>query len=240
MRIFITGSNRGIGLEFAKQYLERGERVFASCRNPINANELQHLWKTYISQLTILPLDVTNEEAIKAATQTVKSHTDGIDLLINNAGIGTRELSIDENDKLSTFGKLDHKKLLNMIEVNAIAPVMVTQQFHDLLLKGNNPKVINISSIQGSIDHNSSGGSYGYKASKAALNMYSKTLANDLLPEKIYTMMFHPGWVQTDMGGQSASLTPEESVSNMIDLIDGFGKAQTGRFFNYNGKELEW
>lgn len=240
MRIFITGSNRGIGLEFVKQYLNRGDRVFASCRNPINAKELQRLWKTYVNQLTLLPLDVTKPEAIKSAVQTVKSHTDGIDLLINNAGIGTRELSSDENDKISTFGKLNTRKLLNMMEINAFAPIMVTQQFHELLKNGEHPRVINISSIQGSINHNSTGGNYGYKSSKAALNMLSRTLAHDLLPDKIYTVMFHPGWVQTDMGGPSATLTTEESVSSMIDLIDGFGKAQAGRFFNYNGKELEW
>ncbi|HKJ30948.1 MAG TPA: SDR family oxidoreductase [Balneolales bacterium] len=240
MRIFITGSNRGIGLEFVKQYLKRGDRIFASCRNPINAKQLQKLWKIYVNQLTILPLDVRNPEAIQAAVKTVKSHTDGIDLLINNAGIGTRELSEAENGKISTFGKLDQKKLLHMLEVNAVAPVIVTQHFSELLKKGKHPRVINISSIQGSIDHNSTGGSYGYKASKAALNMYSRTLAYDLLPDNIYTVMFHPGWVQTDMGGKHASLTPEESVSSMIDLIDGFGKAQAGRFFNYNGKELNW
>ncbi len=240
MNIFITGTNRGIGLEFVKRYLERGDKVFAACRNPINASELQKLRNSYLDQLIILPVDVTNQKSITAAFTTVEKHVEHLDLLINNAGMGTRVMSENEYNKYSKFEYLNAQAIEKMFQVNALGPLMIVQSLLPLLRKKKKAKIINISSLMGSIGHNSSGGQYAYKSSKAALNMLTRTLSFDLMATGIVTVTVHPGWVRTDMGGPNATLSVKESVSSLMSLIDGFGKAQSGRFFNYNGQELEW
>ncbi len=240
MNIFITGTNRGIGLEFVKRYLERGDKVFAACRNPINAHDLQKLRNNYLDQLIILPFDVTSQKSITAAFITVEKHVEHLDLLINNAGMGTREMPEKEYKQYSKLKDLNAGALEKMFRVNALGPLMTVQSLLPLLQKTKKSKIINITSLMGSIGRNSSGGQYGYKASKAALNMLNRTLSFDLMGTGVITVAVHPGWVRTDMGGPSATLSINESVSNLMRLIDGFGKAQSGRFFNYNGQELEW
>lgn len=240
MNIFITGSNRGLGLEFVKKYVEREDRVFASCRNPVNASDLQKLRNNFPDQLTILPLDVANPKSAIAARTTVEQHVDHLDLLINNAGMGTRQLSEEEYNQYSRIEDLNSRALDKMFQVNSFGPIIVAKSLLPLLSKAKNSKIINISSLMGSVKRNSSGGEYAYKASKAALNMLTRTLSFDVLPMGIIAVAVSPGWVRTDMGGPSATFSIQESVSNLIHLIDGLGKAQSGRFFNYNGQELDW
>jgi NAD(P)-dependent dehydrogenase (short-subunit alcohol dehydrogenase family) len=231
MRIAITGASRGIGLEFARQYLNRGERVFATCRQPDRADGLQALAGQAPGRLTLLPLDVTRADSIEAAFSAIEAGVEGIDLLINNAGIYYRG---------ERPGTLDAGKMLDAFAVNSIAPVMVAQRALGLLKRGEQPKIVNITSQMGSLARKRGGRDYSYCASKAALNMLSKALAFDLRASGITVVMMHPGWVQTDMGGQGAPLTPEEAIRGMVNIIDGLTPDDTARFLQWDGKELPW
>jgi NAD(P)-dependent dehydrogenase (short-subunit alcohol dehydrogenase family) len=229
-RIFITGANRGLGLEFTRRYLERSEQVFAACREPDKAAELDKLKTDHPGQLTILKMEVTNREEIDAAAKTVADAVDGLDLLINNAGIG----------QTSQFGSLEAEEIREVLEVNAIAPVIIAQAFAGLLRKGNSPKLVNISSGLGSIANTRGSGRYSYKASKAALNMLSRMMANEFKSDGIIVIPMHPGWVQTDMGGPNAHLTIPDSIERMLKVIDGLTIEDTGRFWDMDCNELPW
>jgi NAD(P)-dependent dehydrogenase (short-subunit alcohol dehydrogenase family) len=159
----------------------------------------------------------------------VRAHTDALDLLVNNAGI-----LIDDDE----LGSLTFDNLLYILRVNAVAPVLVAQRYLDLLQHGRDPKIVGITSEHGSITSKPDGGPYGYSASKAALNMFMRTLAFDL--HGIATFVIDPGWVRTDMGGRGASLSPARSVSGMISIIDEVGILDTGRFFRWDGEEEPW
>lgn len=231
MRIFITGTNRGIGLELVRRYLERDNRVFAACRKPDEADELQKLNPKYSNQLTIIKLEVTSQEEIEAAGQVVEGAADGLDLLINNAGMAI------SGEKL---GDLSSDAVLHVFSVNAVAPLMIAKRFCDLLAAGDDPKLINVSSQLGSLARKTDGGRYSYTSSKAALNMFTRALAFDLKPQGITTVTIHPGWVQTDMGGENAPITVQESCEGILQLIDGLALDDSGRFLNWEGEELPW
>ncbi len=225
-RILITGSNRGLGLEFVRQYLARGEQVFAACRAPQQASALQQLQTQHPDSLMLLPLEVTDQASINTAAQTVGA----LDILINNAAI------LNRGDR---FGQLNAAEMLPVFEINTIAPVMVAQTFVPALKAGNNPRLINISSSMGSITQ-ASGGDISYSASKAALNMFTHALSDALRREDITAIALDPGWVQTDMGGPSASLTPPESIGEMLKVIDGLTAQDAGRFLRYTGATVPW
>ena len=231
MRIFITGTNRGIGLELVSRYLERGDQVFAACRVPDEAAELQKLKTKYSDYLTIIKLEVTSQEEIEAAGELVEESVDGLDLLINNAGM------YNQGEKL---GNLDPDSLQHVFSVNAFAPLMVAQRFNDLLKKGENSKLVNVSSRMGSLTHKTGGGEYSYTSSKAALNMFSRALAFDLKSDGITTVTIHPGWVQTDMGGEEAAITVQKSGEGIMQLIDDLTLSDSGRFLSWEGEELPW
>lgn len=231
MRICITGTNRGIGLELVRRYLERGDRVFATCRKPDEAAELQKLNAKYADQLTILKLEVTSQEEIETAGQIVEGAADGLDLLINNAGMAIS----GEN-----LGDLSPDAVLHVFSVNAVAPLMVAQRFCDLLTAGDNSKLVNVSSQLGSLARKTDGGRYSYTSSKAALNMFTRALAFDLKPKGITTVTIHPGWVQTDMGGENAPISVQESCEGILQLIDDLTLDDSGRFLSWEGEELPW
>lgn len=231
MKIFITGANRGIGLELTRQYLQRGDTVYAACRTPKKADALHQLQDKYSDHLTILELEVTNDDHIEAAGEKLEQITDSLDILINNAGV-----NIKDNDLES----LTSKNLLSVLHTNSIAPVIITQRLLPLLKKGNNPKLINVSSQVGSLERKRSGGGYSYAASKAALNMFSRSLAFDLRSDGIITIMIHPGWVKTDMGGGGAPLTVQESAESLIQIIDNLTMSDLGHFLQVDGTELPW
>ncbi|MEQ8672113.1 MAG: SDR family oxidoreductase [Aggregatilineales bacterium] len=233
MKIFITGANRGIGLEFVRQYLANGDTVFAAARKPDEATELNALKSVYPDTLIPVQIDLIDDATIIDAAQSVREHTDSLDVLINNAGI-------NPPGKFQEFGALDSQGMLFMLHVNTVAPLMVVQAFIDLLKAGDNPRVVNVSSQVGSFDWKRNGGSYGYAPSKSALNMVTNLLGYDLKPMGITAITTHPGWVQTDMGGPNASLTPEESVSGLITLIDGLTTSDAGKFYKWNGEQHEW
>jgi len=182
-------------------------------------------------RLSILPLDVMDEASIASAKEMVRTQTDHLDLLINNAGV---------NPRGERLGDLEAETLLHTFHVNAVGPMMVTQQFLDLLRAGERSKIVNISSQMGSLIQKKSGGSYSYCTSKAALNMLTRALAFDLRSEGIIVVAMHPGWVRTDMGGSHAPLSPAKSVSGMLRVIDRLRPADTGRFLTWRGRKHPW
>ncbi|MDD5586466.1 MAG: SDR family oxidoreductase [Alphaproteobacteria bacterium] len=237
--VLITGSNRGIGLEFTRQYAEDGWQVIATCRAPEKAEALRQLAKKHPS-VRIEKLDVAGRKSLAALSGKLQDVP--LDLLINNAGIlsGT-ELQPDavQSDKSQLFGTIDPAAWAKAMHTNAIAPVMVTQTFLPNLRRAANGKVIMISSEMGSIEHTYPG-HIAYCTSKAALNMGMRNAALTLRNEKIVVVSLHPGWVKTDMGGRSAPLTPEESVKGMRKVIAGLTLKQSGQFFQYDGEKLAW
>ncbi|HTO81439.1 MAG TPA: SDR family oxidoreductase [Methylomirabilota bacterium] len=223
--VLITGANRGIGLEFARQYAADGWRVLAACRRPAAAPEL----KAIKGDVQVHALDMREDAQIPALAMTLAEER--IDILVNNAGvIGPRE----------HFGKTDTQAWLDVFHVNSIAPAHMAEAFADHLERGQRKLIVNITSKMGSLADNTSGGSYIYRSSKAALNMVAKTLAVDLASRGITVVLFHPGWVRTDMGGPGALITPKESVSAMRDKISTLGSADNGKFFNFDGRPLPW
>lgn len=230
-RVFITGANRGIGLEFARQCLQRGDQVFASCRRPGQAIDLHQLNSAYPDTLTILPLDVADPAQIESAAQLVSSHISGLDILINNAALHSRG---------DTLEALEAEQMLELLQVNAVAPVMVVQRFSDLLSAGDQPKVLNISSRLGSITRKKDASKYDYSASKAALNMYTRILAHELKEKGIIVIALSPGHVNTRPRPLNAPLSPEESIKGMLTVIDALTLEKSAAFIHMDGTEVPW
>lgn len=230
-RILITGANRGLGYELTRQYVQRGEQVFAACRKPDDAEALQTLKEQHPETLVIVPLEVTDAESIAQSVELVKQHTEALDMLINNAGIIYRE---------ANFSEITAQHLRETFEVNTIAPVIVAQHYLDLIKAGEDPMIINVSSRGGSIGLRHTVSNASYAASKAALNMISKMMANEFTPEGILVVPMHPGWVQTDMGGPEAALQVEEAMTTMIKTLDKLNPKKVGYFMQWDGGELPW
>lgn len=234
-RILITGSNRGIGLDLARRYLERADtQVFTTCRNPASAAALSELASQSGDRAKVIRLDVSDSASIAAAVEAVRAEVDGLDMLVNNAGINPK------TDKEMRFGALDAVAMLQVFEVNTVAPVMVAQAFADLLRQGNSPRMINVSSGAGSLERQSSGCGYTYHASKAALNMYTRCMAGTFREDGVVVIALSPGWIKTDMGGPNANLELSDSVPHIIDLIDGLSMDDTGQFYRYDGSIVPW
>lgn len=223
--LLITGSNRGLGLEFVRQYAAEGWRVYACCRAPASASELNALASETV---TVHALDVGDFGAIEALAEELQGVA--IDVLINNAGVFGDG---------SPLGSIDYEVFRKTLEVNTLAPLRMTECFLPHLEKGSLKKIAHVTSRMGSIADNTSGGRYAYRSSKAALNMVNKSLSQDL-GSRATTVVLHPGWVATDMGGPSAPLKAPESVSGMRKVIDGLSPEDTGRFFNWDGALLPW
>lgn len=232
-RVLITGASRGIGLELARQYLERGDVVLATARN-LNrdaAADLTALAAQHGERCHLLPLEVTDDSAIVAMAAQAATLVDGLDLLINNAGVFPR------HERPET---LDSQALLATLHVNAVAPLMVVAALLPLLRRGQRPRIVNISSQLGSLTRRASGRCYGYCSSKAALNMLTRSLAFDLKEDGIIAVVVHPGWVQTDMGGSHAPVLPSESARGIIALADGLLPEHTSKFLTWDGREHAW
>jgi NAD(P)-dependent dehydrogenase (short-subunit alcohol dehydrogenase family) len=228
--VFITGANRGLGFEFAKQYAREGWRVFAACRDPGSAGELKRLAAAGDGNVEIVKLDVTDLAAIHEAANKLRGAS--LDLLLNNAGIS--------GAPGQTIGNIDYQSWAKVFDVNAMGPARVTDALVDCVARSDRKLVATISSGMGSIADNSSGRSIAYRSSKAAVNMVMRSFAIDLGPRGITCVVVNPGWVRTDMGGAGASLSAGESVSAMRELFDTLGPAQTGKFFHYDGSEFPW
>jgi NAD(P)-dependent dehydrogenase (short-subunit alcohol dehydrogenase family) len=226
----ITGANRGLGLEFARQYAAGGWQVYAACRNPKTASELHRVADARGHSLQILALDVTKPASVKAAAAELDGRA--IDLLLNNAGVG--------GTRGETIGNIDYKAWAKVLDVNTMGPLRVSEAFVDHVARSGRKLIVTLTSGMGSIADNTSGGSFAYRSSKAAVNMVMRSLAIDLAPRGIICVVVNPGWVQTDMGGPNANLTPAESIARLRRLIDRLGPAQSGKFFNHDGREYAW
>jgi len=227
---FITGCNRGLGLEFVQQLLARGQRVIATCRDIATATDLTALTLKHSGQLSLVEMDVSDEASMREAVALLND--EAIDVFINNAGVyGPRD---------ANFGNVDGPAMAEVLYTNAVAPVLLTQLLIDNVRKGSGKKLVYVSSKMGSIADNGRGGSYIYRSSKTALNSVVKSLALDLAPEGIATATLHPGWVRTDMGGPNGLIDAPESVSGMLNVIDGLSVANTGQFFSYDGSSIAW
>jgi NAD(P)-dependent dehydrogenase (short-subunit alcohol dehydrogenase family) len=226
----ITGANRGLGLEFARQYFGDGWQVYAACRNAASASELRRLAGNSDDKLRILTMDVTDPASIQAAATELDG--EAIDLLLNNAGvIGPRGQAI---------GNIDYDAWAEVLAVNTMGPMRVAEGFVEHVARSDRKLIVTLTSGMGSIADNSSGGSIVYRSSKAAVNMVTRSLAIDLAPRGITCVVVNPGWVRTEMGGPNATLEPSESIGALRRLIATLGPEQSGKFFNHTGREYPW
>lgn len=229
----VTGANRGLGLEFVRQLLARGDRVVATCRHPGKASALNQLTGEHPGRLHVLPLDVADPKAHAELARELELLDDGeasrLDLLINNAGV------LHSGER---FGRVSAANLEDSFRINAMGPFLLTQALSEKLADGG--KVANITSELGSIAGLSRFGTPSYNISKAALNMAGALLAKALAERHIAVAMLHPGWAQTDMGGDSASLPVADSVQGLLRVMDGLKLAQSGGYFDWQGRTLDW
>ncbi|MDD2700975.1 MAG: SDR family oxidoreductase [Sideroxydans sp.] len=229
--MLITGANRGIGLEFCKQYAAAGWRILACCRAPGKAQALNELATQYPVQIEVHALDVTDHAQIEQLSRTLSS--EAIDLFINSAGVYP---AVDRKG----FGHTDYAVWMDAFNINAMAPLKMVEAFIEQIARSQLKRIITITSQMGSVDDNSSGGSYLYRSSKAAANMVVKSLAVDLRGRGITSVAFNPGWVLTDMGGPNAMISVEQSVNDLRKVIDGLTLADTGKFIGNDGLEIPW
>jgi NAD(P)-dependent dehydrogenase (short-subunit alcohol dehydrogenase family) len=236
--VFITGANRGLGYGFVQHYLSKGDHVFATCRIPDVTDALHQLAREHADKLDILQLDVTDPEEIAAARAAVGAKTERIDLLINNAGVNPERPHLNS----LTLETMSVDDAVSTFKINALAPVLVTRAFIDLLKKSDEPRVINLSSGAGSIAERTRerGGTFSYAASKAALNMYTRAIAGTNEMQGIAVVAFSPGWVKTEMGGEEAEITVEESIASLTEQIDKLTPADTGKFLSRDGTARPW
>jgi len=232
--VLVTGANRGIGLEFVRQYAAEGAEVIACCRDPDGAKELQSLAKLSAvppttGRVRVMKLDVASAADIAALKAALGGEP--IDILINNAGIsGPRRQSSDD---------IDLEGWLETFRVNTVAPVAVSQALHANLKAGAGKKLAAITSGLGSTANNG-GQRYAYRSSKAALNNAMRGLSRDWAGDGITVGIYHPGWVQTDMGGRSAPVTPQASVKGLRQRIAELGPATSGAYLDYTGAAIAW
>ncbi len=225
--VLITGANRGIGLEFTKQYAADGWHVLACCRHPQSAIDLQALAQAN-NNIHINALNVADFAQIDALALQLKNES--IDLLINNAGVYPS----------SSFGDTDYSEWAEGFKINSMAPLKMAEAFVQHITRSQLKKIATLSSKMGSIDDNGSGESYSYRASKCAVNMVMKSLSIDLKPYGICAVTLHPGWVQTDMGGNNALINTHTSVTGMRNVIADLNLSNTGQFIAYDGKAINW
>jgi NAD(P)-dependent dehydrogenase (short-subunit alcohol dehydrogenase family) len=228
--ILITGANRGLGLEFCKQYAQENWTVIACCREPKSATALVKLANEF-SNISVLPLDLTDLTQIE---QLAKQLDDtAIDVLLNNA-------AVYGDTPGHAFGNLDYTQWQEAMTINVFAPVKMTEVFLPHLKRGTQKKVVAISSLMGSMTDNGSGGSILYRSSKAALNAAMKSIAIDNRANEIAVLILHPGWVKTDMGGSNAPMEIPESIQKMRDTIANFTLEHSGEFLRFDGASLPW
>ncbi|MBY5948894.1 SDR family oxidoreductase [Photobacterium rosenbergii] len=227
--VLITGANRGLGLEFVRQYTKKGWQVLAACRSPERATELNELAKQQTG-IELLALDVTKESDINALAQQLNGQA--IDHLVLNAGV--------LGDDCATLGGMTQAKWLEVLTINTVAPALLIQSLRDNVAASEHKTIIGISTRVASIGDNSSGNMYSYRTSKAALNQILVSAAQNLREQEVKTLAIHPGWVQTDMGGEKATFTPAQSVSGIINVAEKLTLEESGSFRVFDGTSIEW
>ena len=227
----ITGANRGIGLEFSRQLAEDDWCVLACSRDLEKSDALNKLAAEYPERITLYALDVTDHGQIEKLSQTLANKP--IDLLINNAGVFP-----DINDR--SFGQTDYDSWAHAFLVNTMAPLKMAEEFIAQITQSSRKTIVTITSKMGSVADNGRGGSYIYRSSKSAVNMVIKSIAIDLESNDIISVLLHPGWVRTDMGGPSGLISVEQSVSGMLSVIREVTSADSGKFIAYDGQIIPW
>lgn len=229
MRWVITGANRGLGLEFTRQLAARGEHVEAGARAPKKSPELEELAAGSKGRVRVHACDVGDDASVRAFAKAIGQVP--VDVVLNNAGV---------MGKMQAFDDLDLADVAHTFDVNAMGPIRVTRALLPQLMLGKTRRVAHVTSGMGSIGDNGSGGAYGYRMSKAALNMMNKSLSVDYADRGFTCVVINPGWVQTDMGGRGAPTPVEESVAKMLARIDGLTPAENGSFVDYKGGTYPW
>ena len=240
----VTGANRGIGLEFVRQLLARGDHVVAACRHPGKAPALNTLAGDHPGRLHVLPLDVADAKSRASLLHDlplVLGDDGRIDLLLNNAGV------LHSGER---FGHVEQAMLDDSLRTNAIGPFLLAQALVPLLCDvapghaddTGSPRTViaNISSQLGSIANTTRFGTPSYAISKAAQNMASVLLARALAERGIVVLALHPGWVQTEMGGAQAQVTPADAVAGLLRVIDAATPSRSGAFLDWRGASLPW
>lgn len=229
LHCLVTGANRGIGLEFTRQLLERGDRVTATCRHPGRATALNALAAEHPGRLHVLPLDITDAKSHAELVRELPLVGGDVDLLINNAGV------LHSGER---FGHLTAGNFEDSFRTNALGPLLLTQALAPHLREG--AKVVNLSSVLGSVGSVDGFHTPSYAVSKAALNMVTALLAQALAERGATVLAFHPGWVMTDMGGDGAQLPAADAVASMLGVVDAATPADNGRFLNRRGEPMPW
>jgi NAD(P)-dependent dehydrogenase (short-subunit alcohol dehydrogenase family) len=228
----VTGANRGLGLEFCRQLLARGDHVVATCRHPGRATALNALNAAHPGRLHVLPLDVASEKSRAALAHElplVLGDDGRLGLLINNAGV------LHSGER---WGHVGAATLEDSLRTNAAGPFLLVQALGVLLADGGT--VANLSSAMGSIAASSEFRAPSYCISKAAQNMATRLLAHALAPRGITVVALHPGWVQTEMGGEGATLPPAQAVTGLLRVLDGLTPTRSGAFLDWRGETIPW
>lgn len=210
------------------ELLRRGHNVIGACRNPEGERDLWEAKRDWKERFDSVKIDVADHASVVAAAKQLEGRQ--IDVLVNNAGV------LKDGDK--AFRDLDMNAVQQSFAVNSIGPMMIARCFMGNLELSADPKVVNMTSLMGSMTDNKSGGYYAYRMSKAALNMFSVCLAREF--PKVTVLAMHPGWVKTAMGGPQAPTDPEDSVSGIIDIVTNATLKDSGRYLDFRGRELPW
>jgi NAD(P)-dependent dehydrogenase (short-subunit alcohol dehydrogenase family) len=225
--VFITGANRGIGLEMARQYGAEGWTVIATCRNPIAPGDLARI----AGDIRVHGLDVADHRQVDRLAGELAGTK--IDLLINNAGV--------YGDRNSSHKDIDYADWEASFRINTMAPLKVSGAFLPLVAAGGGGMIATVSSVLSSIAESSpNSASYAYRTSKAAVNMAMHVFAEEVRNQNVAVILLHPGWVQTDMGGAGAAIDAKTSVTGIRKILAGAGMKQSGRLFAYDGREIPW
>lgn len=227
--VLVTGASRGLGLEFVRQFSARGDQVIAASRKPTEEIHGLASW---------IELELESSESVTAAIASVFEKTNRLDLLINNAGIA----HCGEWEKSEKLGALKLESMEKVLRVNALAPLIFTQGLLPLLKSGSPSTIVGVSSFFGSIGGRTAdfSNNFGYSMSKAAMNMWLKSMSFLLQGDLVKTAVLNPGWVRTDMGGPNGFLSPEEAVAGLIKVIDSLTNEQSGSHLDFNGQPVPW
>jgi len=228
--ILITGSNRGIGLELVRTFVDRNWHVLACCRRPHQAVELSAIAEESGGRVAIHPLDVADSKQIRSLVETCGDRS--IDILFNNAGIA--------GPSSQRFGPIDTGEWLETLRINTLAPYHMAVAFVEQVARSRRRIIATIGSQLGSIADNTSGGRYAYRTSKAAVHMVMKGLAVDLADRRITSVALHPGWVKTNIGGPQAPVSPAESAAGLYRVLATLTPEDSGKLWSWDGSQLPW
>ena len=225
--MLITGANRGIGLEMTRQYAADGWAVIATCRNPVGVGELA----TLDGDIQVHGLDVTDHRQVEKLAADLNGTK--IDLLFNNAGV--------YNDRNYSHKGIDYADWEQSFRVNTIAPLKMAEAFLPHVAASDGKMIATVSSVLASIEESApNSASYAYRTSKSAVNMVMNVFAQEVSDQGVSVILLHPGWVQTDMGGEAAAIDAKTSVTGIRKVLGGAGMDDSGRLFAYDGREIPW